>query len=100
MAKAGQPVCQLPGAGEVWLDNADEDKDDCNFCPGGCHWVCRPITAVVGERETMSTWSASPELDKCLLLTKPLLLSVRVTETKHFLVSFLTVLLPHMANVQ
>lgn len=32
MAKAGQPVCQLPGAGEVWLDNVDEDKDDCNFC--------------------------------------------------------------------
>ena len=80
MAKAGQPVCQLPGTGEVWLDNVDEDKDDCNFCPGGCHWVCGPITAVLGQlspqcggRETVSTSPARPGLDKCLLLSKPLL---------------------------
>lgn len=33
--------------------------------------------SVVGERETMSTQSASPGLDKCLLLAKPLFLSVR-----------------------
>lgn len=49
MAKAGQPVDQLPRAGEVWLDNDDGDGDDCSFHPGGCRGACGPIAAVLGH---------------------------------------------------